>query len=233
MKLRLILLLSVVLSVPGTNVFAQESKGSVFLDPFYGGTEKGPSFARNDSAKKITLDAAQMLKRLLEEKRITATLSRDQDVTMSPDERVVKARMRGSEVYVAINLSKAAKDCIWLYYPQTTKQTQSKPQKEKNLGGSVDKLLVQDRITKSGQLAEGIYNSLKQRSVSICLEKQPGSKKFESNYVLENANIPVVVLDLGVSASASPYVLDSALMGKIVSAVSDGIKEYFASSQPQ
>jgi N-acetylmuramoyl-L-alanine amidase len=228
---RLILLLSVViLSATGVTVSAQQSNRSVYVDPFFGGTEKGPLIAHNDSAKKITLDAAQMLKRLLEEKKIAAILSRDQDVLMSLDERVVKARMRGSSVYVAINLSKTDKDCIWLYYLQ---QTESKPQKKKkSVGASLDNLLLQDRIKESGQLAERIYSSLKQKLVPLCLEKQSGSKKFESNYVLENASSPVVIIDFGVSDSASPYVLDSVLMGKIISAVSDGIKDYFTASQP-
>jgi len=228
-KLKLILLLVVIFSVTAAHVSAQSS---VYIDPFLGGTEQGPLIAHKESAKKITLDAAQMLKRLLEEKKIAATLSRDQDVSMSVDERVVKARMRGSNVYVAINLSKTDKDCIWLYYPQQIQQAQNKPQKKKSLGGSLDNLLLQDRVKKSGQLAEGIYNSLKQKSVALCLEKQPGSKKFESDYVLENANSPVVILDFGISDSASPYVLDSALMSKIINAVSDGIKEYFTASQP-
>jgi hypothetical protein len=40
-------------------------------------------------------------------------------------------------------------------------------------------------------------------------------------------------LDFGVSGAASPYVLDSALMDKIISAVAEGIKDYLTASQPK
>jgi N-acetylmuramoyl-L-alanine amidase len=231
MKLKsvLILLLTFVGVMASGQVSAQLTSRSVFIDPFFGGTEGGPKIAHKIVAKTITLDAGQKLKRLLEKNNIEAILSRNQDKPTTLEDRIMMARSRGSNVYVAFKVSKASKDCIRLYYPP---QKQDKLQSGKNIGEVFSGFLRQDKIKRSGTLVEAMYSGLKQKATPLCLEKQAGSDQFENDYILENANSPVVIIDFEVSDStSSPYVLDSVLMDKIISAVSGGIKEYFAASQ--
>ncbi len=235
LKLTLVIALLTGCAVFGAQVFAQPANKTVYVDPFFGGKENGPSIAHKISAKKITLDTGQKLRQQLGKENIDTILSRDRDTFVTLDQRTTMARSRGSSVYIAINVIKAKKDCILLYYPQ---QTQSKPQKAtqdiKELGKAIDTMISEERVKKSGQLAEAIYNSIKQRPISVCLEKQPGAGdiNYDTRYILENAYAPVVIVSFGVSNSASPYALDSDLMDKIISAVSAGIKDYFTALQP-
>jgi N-acetylmuramoyl-L-alanine amidase len=226
----LILMLMFAAIIANGYASAQLTSRSVFIDPFFGGTESGPMVAHKVAAKTMTIDAGLKLKSLLAKNNIEASLSRDRDKLVTLEDRIMIARSRGSNVYVAFKVSKTSKDCIRLYYPP---QKQGKPQSGKKIGEAFNDFLVQDKIKRSGALVEALYSGLKQKSVSVCLEKQAGSKQFENDYILENANSPVVIIDFEVSDSASPYVLDSALMEKIISAVSEGIKEYFAASQPK
>ena len=203
----------------GSQTTAIAAIGSVYIDPLLGGKENGITIAPKVAAKDITLSTSQQLKKLLEEKNIVAVLSRDRDVSLTADERVVKGKMRGSSIYLAITVSKASKNCIRFYYPKQ-KQDASK-KNDQNLGGILEGLETQDRERESRRLTESISMSLQKKAP--CVEMQ-GS----TNYILKNAHAPVVILDFGISGSASPYVLDSVLMDKIIKAISDGIKEYFA-----
>lgn len=233
MRLKLILVLIVFVGcfVMSGQISAQSADSSVYLDSFFGGKENGALIARNASAKKITLDISQKLKQQLGGKNIGTILSRDRDEFVTLDRRVMMAKSHGANVYMAITVSKAKKDCIRLYYPR---QTQSEPSKEKQnlkeLGGAIDALILEERAKKSGQLAEAIYGSIKQRLIPVCVEKQMwvAARNYDINYVVENAHSPVVIVDFGVSDTAAPYVLNSALMENIVSAFSEGLGEYFA-----
>ncbi len=233
MRLRLILVIALFAgcAVFGAHVFAQSTNRTVYVDPFFGGKENGPVIAHNISAKKITLDTGQKLKQQLGSENIDTTLSRDRDTFITLDQRTMMARSHDSSVYIAINVRKTKKDCIHLYYPRQTKsESQKATQDIRELGKAVNTLIAEERVKKSGQLAAAIYSSVKQKSIPLCLEKQPvaGDIDYDSTYILENAHAPVVVVSFGVSNSASPYVLDSDLMDKIMNAVSGGIKEYFA-----
>lgn len=221
-------------AVFGEQVFVQSANKTVYVDPFFGGKENGPLIAHNISAKKITLDTGQKLRQQLGRENIDTILSRDHDTFVTLDQRTTMARNRASSVYIAINVSKAKKDCILLYYPQQTQsESQKATQNIRDLGKALDSLISEERVKKSGQLAEAIYSSIKQKPIPLCLEKQPGADgiAYDTTYILENAHAPVVIVSLGVLNSASPYVLDTDLMDKIMSAVSEGIKEYFAALQ--
>jgi len=215
-------------------VSAQTLNRSVYLDPFFGGKENGPLVAHNVSAKDITLEVSQKLKQQLEKKSIGTILSRDRDKFVNLDQRVMMERSHGTNAYIAINVSKTKKDCIQLYF---SRQTQSEPQKEKQnvreLEGTVNALLLEKKVKRSGQLAEAIYGSIKQSSVPLCLEKQmwTDDSNYDINYVVENAHSPVVIIDFGVSDVMASYVLDAAIMDKIIRSVSEGINEYLAASQ--
>ena len=235
MKLRLIktAILLMLFTTTCEQALALSTTRLVYLDPLFGGKDKGPLIARNTFAKTITFNFSQQLKQLLEAQNIGIVLSRDHDTAVLLEERIMMARSRGPNAYITLNVSKTKRACIWLYSPQ---QPQSKLQKEKQSvkehGESIEKLLIEERIRESGLLANAIYTSIKQKSVPVCLEKGGGSKQFENSYILENVHSPVIIINFGVSDSASPYVLDSALMNEIVNAVSEGVKEYFAVSQP-
>lgn len=229
MRLKLLILAVTIAALMASGyVSAQLASRSIFIDPFFGGTESGPTVAHKIAAKTLTIDASLKLKKLLEKNKIEVSLSREQDKLVTLEDRIMIARSRGSNVYVAFKVSKASKDCIRLYYPP---QKKSEPQSGKKIGEAFNDFLAQDKIKRSGTLIEALYGSLKQKSVLPCLEKQAGSKQFEIDYILESANSPVIIVDFEVSDSASSYILDSSVIDQIISAISDGVKGYFASSQ--
>ncbi|MEK6589197.1 MAG: N-acetylmuramoyl-L-alanine amidase [Nitrospinota bacterium] len=196
----------------------EKVRRSVYLDPLFGGKESGPVVDQTYQAKVFTLDTAQKLKVSLEVKGIVTYLSRDSDSSIPLEERVTEGKIKRSDVYIAIGLSKASRDCISIYY---TKQEQATTQNEKGLDAILKKLKKTYITEGSIKLAETVMRNIKKISVPVCIEIQS-----KNDYILNKAYCPTAIINFGVSNSPSPYILDSYIMNKIIDAVSVAITEH-------
>lgn len=86
--------------------------GIVVLDPGHGGDDPGAMYGRQAIEKKVTLDIAQRVSRMLRDCRVDCRLTRDRDTTLNLDERSVRGRRLGADAWVSIHLNASSKSTI-------------------------------------------------------------------------------------------------------------------------
>ena len=200
---------------------ANEINMLVFVDPFFGGEEKGPILAQKHAAKTITLSAAQTLKSILQLRNVQVDLSREGDNFLTLEERLSNGVLKQADIYVAIGLSKAKRNCIRIYYP--SEENTVPDEKRNDLRGTIEKLMKEGIVKESKKLAGVIYRNFEKNMARRCIEA-----RSEKSFLLDNAQIPTVIVDFGVvnSSSVSLYIFDSEEMNKILSSLARGIIEY-------
>jgi len=218
-------------------VVADESRPlHIFIDPAFGGKEKGPVINQKFVAKDLTLSIGRQLKTLLELKGYLVTLSREGDQFVSPDERLTQAIAKNSDLFISIKINRQRYNCAQLYYakqPQVTTATKE--------GGSIKDLdeslrnisenLERDNLTKESlKLAEIVSNKLKDNKTQIC-----DGVLTKKDYILENTRCPTIVIDFGASDlnSASLYIVDTSFMDRITKAIAGGVEKYLETAIPQ
>lgn len=78
---------------------------SVVLDPGHGGTDPGAIGAGGIREKDVTLDVARRVKALLEEGRLSVSMTRDTDATLSLKDRVLLANGKRPDLFVSIHVN--------------------------------------------------------------------------------------------------------------------------------
>ena len=201
---------------------------SIYLDVTLDAKERELTLAKKYKAKDIVLNTGKKLQVAIEAKNYAVQLSRVKDYFGSVDERLAEAKKKGSKVYVQLQITPQAKNCITIFVPKKEQGSGSKDGTKINLDKIMEDLTFDDKREESFKLADLMINEMKNKSPSFCM-----GIDSKSNYVLENAASPVVIVDFGVSDSISPYVLDSAFMDKIIAGISEGLNEYISSLKPR
>ncbi len=199
-------------------------KPVVYIDPLLGGKETGPILDQKLAAKTVTLNMAVKLSTLLAKRDIMSTFSREQDRFLTAAERINISRMKGADIYIAINLSQSQKDCISICY---TKRLSDKYKTEKrDVGDILIDWLANKTLQESILLADSIKQDLRVKSAMNCIIVES-----KETYLLENSFIPTVIVDFQVvkSDSRDIYLRDAAMLDKMLQAISDGIERYYAS----
>lgn len=203
---------------------------SIYIDPAYGGDERGPTFAQNNYGKNITLLIAQKLHSLLTGAGFTVYLSRDEDKFVPFETRTFRAKSKGADVYLTINVSNQKKDCIRLLTttsPKEKKPVQTAETKKLNelhgeLNDMFKNLQTHDKYEASLDLAQKLKINLQYDRFVDCI-------KMLSiyDYILLNAEMPAVIVDLGVSKqSKNPYILNAETQDQIVGDIAASIEAY-------
>lgn len=244
MKLKLfaftIIIAAALLLGAGTSVGAERLAKSlglkvktIYLDPWYGGRERGPLFAPKQYGKDVTLKIAQKLQALLQADGFAVHLSRRGDQLVTLEQRSVQAKSNGADIHVTIKVSQRKKDCIRISILQLEqKKSQPKPKTPKTkdlndlnaeLGEMLEALRADSAHEESLALAGKIAKKLKNGQAADCIRLL---KSFD--YILTNAEMPAVSVDFGVSSTASkqPYILDETSLNKITRSLVESIKEY-------
>jgi N-acetylmuramoyl-L-alanine amidase len=204
---------------------------TIYIDPSYGGKERGPVFAEKIYGKNLTLLFAQELKTVLSDAGFTVYLSRNGDKFISLDARVFRAKSMGADIYLAIKVSDRKKDCIRLLTttePNESKQTYKiESGKASELGEQVDKILKKlkndSKYERSLELVQKLKIKLESDQSVNCVKMLQ-----VYDYILLNADMPAVIADFGVlkQQGKSPYIIDTEEQDKIVHALADSIKAY-------
>ncbi len=85
---------------------------TIYLDPWYGGREKGPHIGGKQFGKDITLKIAEDLLKLIESQGLTVHLSRTGDQFVATENRSFQAHASGADIHLVIKVSQRKEDCI-------------------------------------------------------------------------------------------------------------------------
>jgi N-acetylmuramoyl-L-alanine amidase len=198
----------------------QSAGRAVFLDPAFGGKESGPILEGKIAGKRVTLDLAKEAYRALRSRGISVHLSRSRDVAVSADDRAVKARKTGGDLYVSLNVSRDSRNCVQLSVPAFPA-----PATGDGTDAYLMDLMWENLRKKSGDLAQIVSRNLKDRGVALC-----GEMSIQKDAALEKAMLPAVIVDwrTGGSTAARSAPADASLQKTIASALAEGIREYSA-----
>jgi len=210
----------------------------VYLDPWYGGKEKGPLFGSKTYGKAITLDIARKIQSQLEAVGFKVYLSRDDDRFVNLEQRLLQGKSRGAGVHLAIKISQTNKDCVRIYFASppirkhettSTTKTYSKEELGPELDRIIKDLITDDIIEESIFISQIISDKLKSGSAANCFELRRGK-----DYILKNAQLPTVMVDFRISPSPKkPFTLDATSLDEIASFLADSIKDYSEQRKPK
>ncbi|HUJ19669.1 MAG TPA: N-acetylmuramoyl-L-alanine amidase [Nitrospirota bacterium] len=234
-----ILLLSCAIFFSADNSFAEVSLSrklglkikTIYIDPAYGGKERGPKLAKNTYGKNITLLVAQKLQARLTEAGFTVYLSREGDQHVPLETRTFRSKAKGTDIYLAIRISNHKKDCIRLFtttLPKERKPVQNIETKKLNernsdLNEILKSMQVDDKIEESINLALKLETKLQTNQNVGCIKIQP-----LYDYILLNTDMPTVIVDFGISnpSHKTPYILNTETQDQVVAVIAASVKEY-------
>ena len=188
---------------------------TVVIDPGHGGEELGTQGAKGAVEKEITLSVARRLRTLIESRLgLKVFLTRDDDRTMSLDERSAFANNHRADVFLSIHANSAVRPSLKgaeVYYLTVERADEEARKKaEENaptlpaLGGgnrAIDLILwetAQARfLEQSSTLAGFIEQALRPR-----IEMSPRAVQQAPFRVLVGANMPAALVEIGYLSNA-------------------------------
>lgn len=208
---------------------------TIMLDPWYGGEEKGPLIAQK-YGKDITLEIAQKLQVQLEASGFKVYLTRNGYRSVPLEDRSFQGKSKGADVHLAIKVSKTKTDCVRIFVaspPLKKPPQQSQTFKRDELNEKLDEILKglqADSIREESFLLGGVIrDKLKIGSTFTCIELWKGK-----DYILKNAHLPTVIVDLRISSTTKQLPsIDAAALDKIAGLLADSIKAYSAQRAPK
>ena len=188
---------------------------TVVIDPGHGGEELGTQGAKGAVEKEITLAVARRLRTLIESRLgLKVFLTRDDDRTMSLDERSAFANNHRADVFLSIHANSAVRPALKgaeVYYLTVERaDAEARKKAEENattlpaLGGgnrAIDLILwetAQARfLEQSATLAGFIEQSLRPR-----IDMSPRAVQQAPFRVLVGANMPAALVEIGYLSNA-------------------------------
>ena len=188
---------------------------TVVIDPGHGGDELGTQGAKGTLEKEITLSVARRLRTLIESRLgLKVFLTRDDDRTMSLDERSAFANNRRADVFLSIHANSAVRPALKgaeVYYLTVERaDEEARKRADENsttlpaLGGgnrAIDLILwetAQARyLEQSAALAGFVEQSFRGR-----IEMSPRAVQQAPFRVLVGANMPAALVEIGYLSNA-------------------------------
>jgi N-acetylmuramoyl-L-alanine amidase len=188
---------------------------TVVIDPGHGGDELGTQGAKGSLEKEITLSVARRLRTLIESRLgLKVFLTRDDDRTMSLDERSAFANNRRADVFLSIHANSAVRPALKgaeVYYLTVERaDEEARKRADENsttlpaLGGgnrAIDLILwetAQARyLEQSAALAGFVEQSFRGR-----IEMSPRAVQQAPFRVLVGANMPAALVEIGYLSNA-------------------------------
>ena len=146
----------------------------VVIDPGHGGTDPGCVGKSGLREKKIVLDIAKRLKKILESKEnLEVIMTRETDIFLDPESRTVIANQKQADLFISIhaNASRNSKlsgvESFYLNFSQDPSVIETAARENatstKNIGEMkeiIEKIVQNTKISESKELAEFIQNGL-------------------------------------------------------------------------
>ena len=196
--------------LPTVNPLPATGVRTVVIDPGHGGDELGAQGSRGTLEKEITLSVARRLRTLIESRLgLRVFLTRDDDRTMSLDDRSAYANSQKADVFVSIHANAAVRPAMKgaeVYYltidradAEARRLAESSDAQLPTLGGgtrTIDLILwetAQARyLEQSNALANFVEQALRSR-----VAMSPRAVQQAPFRVLVGANMPAVLVEIG------------------------------------
>ena len=189
---------------------SSSKKKIVFLDPGHGGSAIGAQNTnRRLQEKRLTLDIAKRVERLLTAKGYPVRLSRTRDVAISLQKRVAIAERRSAAIFVSIHINSSPKrettGTEVFYYATKKNNSLERILASKRLGTSILNSLCQTLPTNSRGLKEGDF------------------------YVIRETTMPAVLVEVAFITNPKESLLLTSAPYKqqVALALAKGIEEFF------
>lgn len=195
---------------PAANPLPATGVRTVVIDPGHGGDELGAQGPRGTLEKDITLSVSRRLRTLIESRLgLRVLLTRDDDRTMSLDDRSAYANSQKADVFISIHANAAVRPAMKgaeVYYltidradAEARRLAESSDAQLPTLGGgtrTIDLILwetAQARyLEQSNALANFVEQALRSR-----VEMSPRAVQQAPFRVLVGANMPAVLVEIG------------------------------------
>jgi N-acetylmuramoyl-L-alanine amidase len=160
----------------GSSIIRQLGLGiqRVVIDPGHGGKDPGCIGKSGLMEKKVVLDVATRLKKILESKaNLEVIMTRESDIFLDPESRTVIANQKQADLFISIhaNANRSSKlsgiESFYLNFSQDPSiiatAAQENATSTKNISAMkeiIEKIVRNSKIVESKELAESIQNSL-------------------------------------------------------------------------
>ena len=225
--------------VPLTNAkkpFFEKDMPVVVIDPGHGGTDAGAKGPNNTQEKTVTLNLAQVLAQQLKA-RYRVVLTRNGDYGLDDSGRTAVANHAKADILISLHTGSSFihninGSAVFFYQPfqesaLTTETHASKPLQDSKPAVSWDMIQTKYRVT-SEKLAGQIQSRL-----STLRQLQDVKVQGAPLLVLEGADMPAVVIELGnlANATAEKVLGDPGFLSRIAEAIISGIDAFFAAKE--
>jgi len=216
-------------AVPPT-VSAKDPTGKyvVVIDPAHGGKDAGVSLTRSVSEKDITLAVATLIKRNLEDsKTLTVKFTRMGDTDVALADRVGAAIKANADLFISLHVNAGfEKESAGyeLYFPGFKGQEGSKGAPKGESAAIVRDMVRTKHLNESVRFAQ-----ILERRLDPVFPRMDRGVRDAPLLILQNLNIPAVVLEIGFSTSPNDRkkIQDDSIQAAVAKAVADGVREFF------
>ena len=231
----------------GSSMIRQLALGiqRVVIDPGHGGQDPGCIGKSGLMEKKIVLDVAERLKKILESKEnLEVIMTRETDIFLDPESRTVIANQKQADLFISIhaNASRNRKlrgiESFYLNFSQDPSVIETAARENatstKNIGEMkeiIEKIVQNTKISESKELAEYIQNNL----VKCLSQKYSNVKSLGVKggpfWVLIGGEMPSILVEISfLSNSTEESRLKSPqYRQRIAQGIYEGIMEYKSS----
>jgi len=211
-------------------VWAKDATGKyvVVIDPAHGGKDEGVSLSRSVSEKDITLAVATLIKRNLEDsKTLTVKFTRMGDMDVALADRVGAAIKANADLFISLHVNAGfEKESAGyeLYFPGFKGQDGSKGAPKGESAAIVRDMVRTKHLNESVRFAQ-----ILERRLDPVFPRMDRGVRDAPLLILQNLNIPAVVLEIGFSTSPNDRkkIQDESIQAAVAKAVADGVREFF------
>ena len=196
----------------GSSIIRQLGLGiqRIVIDPGHGGKDPGCVGKSGVREKKIVLDVAARLKKILESKEnVEVIMTRESDIFLDPESRTVVANQKQADLFISIhaNANRSRKlsgiESFYLNFSQdpsvietAARENATSTKNISEMKDIIEKIVQNSKIVESKELAESIQNSLvKHLSQTYSNVKSLGVKGGPF-WVLIGGEMPSVLVEI-------------------------------------
>jgi len=231
----------------GSSIIRQLGLGiqRIVIDPGHGGKDPGCVGKSGLREKKIVLDVAARLKKILESKEnIEVIMTRESDIFLDPESRTVVANQKQADLFISIhaNANRSTKlsgiESFYLNFSQdpsvietAARENATSTKNISEMKDIIEKIVQNSKIVESKELAESIQNSLvKNLSQTYSNVKSLGVKGGPF-WVLIGGQMPSVLVEIShLSNPTEEKRLNSPqYRQRVAQGIYEGIVEYMSS----
>jgi N-acetylmuramoyl-L-alanine amidase len=217
------------------------SASRVVIDPGHGGHDPGTMNKSSLREKDVVLDVSHRLRKLLEKDGFEVVMTRDKDVFIPLEERTAIANSKGADLFVSIHVNAArttkprGTETYFLNLATTpdaeevaARENAVTTRRVNELQGILQKLLNNEKITESRELASRVQTSLSSELYASTKDARNRGVKTAPFYVLLGAQMPSVLVEMAYLTNRK----DAELLGegtfrqKVAESIAVGIRGY-------